>query len=164
MTGSAWAQRERVRLEELRLEGVELRARILLDSGEGADLVAELGAHVAEHPWREPAWELLARALYRAGRRADALAALRRARAMLVDQLGPTPAAACSAWRRTSSTGPFPPKERVPPGPVTVSGSARAPPWIWPAPSPWRVATPSSAPGATVSPPSVRRNARETSP
>ncbi|MFH8616906.1 BTAD domain-containing putative transcriptional regulator [Streptomyces sp. NPDC017979] len=90
---SAWAQRERTRLEELRLEGVELRARILLDSGEGADLVAELGAHVAEHPWREPAWGLLARALYRAGRQADALAALRRARAMLVDQLGLDPSA-----------------------------------------------------------------------
>ncbi|MFJ3659080.1 BTAD domain-containing putative transcriptional regulator [Streptomyces sp. NPDC090119] len=34
VTGSAWAQRERTRLEELRLEGVELRAHILLDSGE----------------------------------------------------------------------------------------------------------------------------------
>ncbi|MFJ5271035.1 BTAD domain-containing putative transcriptional regulator [Streptomyces sp. NPDC088358] len=91
--GSAWAQRERTRLEELRLEGVELHARILLDHGEGGDLVAELGAHVTEHPWREPAWGLLARALYRAGRQADALAALRRARAMLVDQLGLEPGA-----------------------------------------------------------------------
>ncbi|MFF3672208.1 BTAD domain-containing putative transcriptional regulator [Microtetraspora malaysiensis] len=91
--GSPWAQRERTRLEELRLEGVELRARILLDSGEGADLVAELGAHVAEHPWREPAWGLLARALHRAGRQADALATLRRARTMLVDQLGLDPGA-----------------------------------------------------------------------
>lgn len=90
---SAWAQRERTRLEELRLEGVELRARILLDSGAGADLVAELGAHVTEHPWREPAWGLLARALYHAGRQADALATLRRARAMLVDQLGLDPGA-----------------------------------------------------------------------
>ncbi|MEU3242197.1 AfsR/SARP family transcriptional regulator [Streptomyces sp. NPDC006875] len=89
--GAAWAQRERTRLEELRLEGVELRAGILLDRGEGGDLVAELGAHVTEHPWREPAWGLLARALYRAGRQADALAALRRARAMLVDQLGLDP-------------------------------------------------------------------------
>ncbi|WP_224274366.1 AfsR/SARP family transcriptional regulator [Streptomyces sp. LS1784] len=91
--GSAWAQRERIRLEELRLEGVELRARLLLGSGEGADLVAGLGAHVADHPWREPAWGLLARAQYHAGRRADALATLRRARAMLVDQLGLDPGA-----------------------------------------------------------------------
>lgn len=90
---SPWAQRERTRLEELRLEGVELRAGILLDSGEGADLVAELGAHVAEHPWREPAWGLLARALHRAGRQADALATLRHARTMLGDQLGLDPGA-----------------------------------------------------------------------
>lgn len=88
---AAWAQRERARLEELRLQGVELRAAILLDSGEGAGLVADLGAHVAEHPWREPAWGLLARALHRDGRRADALAALRRARTMLVEQLGLDP-------------------------------------------------------------------------
>jgi DNA-binding SARP family transcriptional activator len=91
VTDAAWARRERTRLEELRLEGVELRARILLDLGEGAALVAELGAHAAEHPWREPAWGLLARALHRAGRRAEALATLRRARAMLADQLGLDP-------------------------------------------------------------------------
>ncbi|MEV7594078.1 AfsR/SARP family transcriptional regulator [Streptomyces sp. NPDC089922] len=91
VTASPWAQRERTRLEELRLESAELHARILLDGGGGADLVAGLGAHCAEHPWREPAWELLARALYRAGRQADALATLRRARAMLVDQLGLDP-------------------------------------------------------------------------
>ncbi|MFI2235616.1 BTAD domain-containing putative transcriptional regulator [Streptomyces chrestomyceticus] len=93
VTGSTWAQRERIRLEELRLEGVELRARLLLDSGSGAELVAELGAHVTEHPWREPAWGLLARALHRAGRQADALATLRRARTMLADQLGLDPGA-----------------------------------------------------------------------
>ena len=91
LTDSVWAQRERARLEELRLQGVELRARILLDSGEGAEFAAELGAHVGEHPWREPAWELLARALYRAGRQADALATLRRGRTMLAEQLGLDP-------------------------------------------------------------------------
>ncbi len=84
VTGSTWAQRNRIRLEALRLEEVELRARLLLDSGSGA----ELGAHVTEHLWREPAWGLLARALHRAGRQADAPATLRRARTMLADQLG----------------------------------------------------------------------------
>ncbi|MFH8935528.1 BTAD domain-containing putative transcriptional regulator [Streptomyces griseosporeus] len=90
---SPWAQRERARLEELRLEAVELRARLLLDRGEGPELVAGLGAHVAAHPWREPGWELLARALHRAGRQAEALATLRRARTMLADQLGLDPGA-----------------------------------------------------------------------
>ncbi|MFD8685736.1 BTAD domain-containing putative transcriptional regulator [Streptomyces sp. NPDC059651] len=110
VTSSAWAQRERARLEELRLEGVELRARILLGSGAGADLVAELGAHVAEHPWREPAWELLARAQYRAGRQADALATLRRARAMLVDQLGLDPGADLQRLETDILNGSVPPE------------------------------------------------------
>lgn len=88
---SGWAQRERTRLEELRLQAVELRADILLGAGQGTELVAELGRHVSEHPWREPAWGLLARALYRAGRQADALDTLRRARTMLVRQLGLDP-------------------------------------------------------------------------
>ncbi|MFF2008316.1 BTAD domain-containing putative transcriptional regulator [Streptomyces sp. NPDC058195] len=109
VTGSAWAQRERTRLEELRWEGAELHARILLDSGEGAGLVAELGAHVTEHPWREPAWELLARALHRAGRQADALATLRRARAMLVDQLGLDPGAGLQRLETDILNGSVPP-------------------------------------------------------
>lgn len=87
-----WARRERARLDELRLQAVESRAGLVLDSGAGTErLVAELGAHVDEHPWREPAWGLLARALYRAGRQADALATLRRARTMLVERLGLDP-------------------------------------------------------------------------
>ncbi|AZK93884.1 MULTISPECIES: AfsR/SARP family transcriptional regulator [Streptomyces] len=111
VTGSPWAQRERTRLEELRLEGTELRARILLDSGEGAELVAGLGAHVAEHPWREPAWELLARALHRAGRRADALATLRRARTMLVDQLGLDPGPDLQRLEKDILNGAGPPED-----------------------------------------------------
>ncbi|MFD7552084.1 BTAD domain-containing putative transcriptional regulator [Streptomyces sp. NPDC059816] len=107
---SRWALRERIRLEELRLEGVELHARILLDSGEGAGLVAGLGAHVAEHPWREPAWGLLARALHREGRRVDALATLRRARTMLVDQLGLDPGSDLQRLERDILSGSAPPE------------------------------------------------------
>ncbi|MCZ7430192.1 AfsR/SARP family transcriptional regulator [Streptomyces sp. WMMC1477] len=109
VTGSAWAQRERTRLEELRLEGAELRARLLLDSGEGAGLVAELGAHIAEHPWREPAWGLLARALHQAGRRAEALATLRRARTMLVDELGLDPGTGLQRLETDLLNGAVPP-------------------------------------------------------
>ncbi|MBE1496033.1 DNA-binding SARP family transcriptional activator [Amycolatopsis lexingtonensis] len=105
---SPWAHRERTRLEELRLSALELRARIHLDAGEGADLVAELGAHVTEHPWREPAWGLLARALHRAGRQADALATLRRARTMLVDQLGLDPGPDLRRLETEILTGPAP--------------------------------------------------------
>ncbi|MEK8170000.1 BTAD domain-containing putative transcriptional regulator [Streptomyces sp. M19] len=58
-------------------------------------------------PWREHAWGLLARALYRTGRQGDALSVLRRARTLLVEQLGWTRARTCAAWRRTSSARPI---------------------------------------------------------
>jgi hypothetical protein len=58
--------------------------------------VPDLDAHVTEHPWREDAWRLLALALYRTGRQGDALAVLRRARSMLIDQLGVDPGTALS--------------------------------------------------------------------
>ncbi|MFF1925743.1 BTAD domain-containing putative transcriptional regulator [Streptomyces sp. NPDC058221] len=120
---SPWVQQERLQLEELRLEGVELRAGALLTSGEGAGLVAELGAHVAEHPWREPAWGLLARALYGDGRQAEALDTLRRARTMLVEQLGLDPS---PQMRRLEtdilnrSPGLEPPGEQGPSGSAVI--------------------------------------------
>ncbi|MET8494011.1 BTAD domain-containing putative transcriptional regulator [Streptomyces cellulosae] len=131
---SAWAERERARLDELRAEAVELRARILLDRGEGAGLVTDLRDHIAVHPWREPAWTLLARALHHAGRRADALDTLRHARATLADQLGLDPgpdllrletdlltgAAPSTHAPATSWTGPG-----VPLGPRTTVDLAR---------------------------------------
>ncbi|MEO3925679.1 BTAD domain-containing putative transcriptional regulator [Micromonosporaceae bacterium B7E4] len=87
----SWARPERSRLEELRLHAVESRAEALLALGRAAEVVADLDAHVAEHPWREEAWRLLALALYRADRQGDALAVLRRARRLLLDQLGVDP-------------------------------------------------------------------------
>ncbi|GEB54340.1 BTAD domain-containing putative transcriptional regulator [Streptomyces cacaoi] len=86
-----WARAERARLAELRLGTVERRAEALLALGRGTEAVSELDAHVTEHPWREDAWRLLALALYRDGRQGDALAVLRRARALLVEQLGVDP-------------------------------------------------------------------------
>jgi DNA-binding SARP family transcriptional activator len=86
-----WTRTERSRLTELRLHAVERRAEAQLALGRAAEAVPGLDAHAAEHPWREDAWRLLALALYRAGRQADALAVLRRARALLVEQLGLDP-------------------------------------------------------------------------
>ena len=87
----AWARAERSRLAELRLYAVERRAEAQLALGRAAVAVPDLDAHVAEHPWREDAWRLLALALYRTGRQGDALAVLRRARTLLVEQLGADP-------------------------------------------------------------------------
>ncbi|MGW3034061.1 BTAD domain-containing putative transcriptional regulator [Streptomyces sp. NPDC001178] len=86
-----WARGECARLTELRLRAVEQRAQARLDLGRAPETVPDLDAHVAGHPWREDGWRLLALALYRAGRQADALDVLRRARAMLAGQLGVDP-------------------------------------------------------------------------
>lgn len=86
-----WAAAERARLAELRLVATERRAEVRIALGDAAGVVPGLDAHVAEHPWREEAWRLLALALYRSGRQADALAVLRRARAMLAEELGVDP-------------------------------------------------------------------------
>lgn len=87
----AWARTESARLEELRLTAVERQARARLTLGRAADAVPDLDALVGTHPWREEAWRLLALALYRSGRQGDALAVLRRARGILVDELGVDP-------------------------------------------------------------------------
>jgi DNA-binding SARP family transcriptional activator len=86
-----WAVAERARLAGLRLVATERRAEVRIALGDAAGVVPGLDAHVAEHPWREEAWRLLALALYRSGRQADALAVLRRARTMLADELGVDP-------------------------------------------------------------------------
>jgi predicted ATPase/DNA-binding SARP family transcriptional activator len=82
---------ERARLTELREEAVEQRLALRLALGDAAAAVPELTARTAEAPFRERGWELLVLALYRTGRQADALAALRRVRGLLDDELGVAP-------------------------------------------------------------------------
>ncbi|MFG2044096.1 BTAD domain-containing putative transcriptional regulator [Dactylosporangium sp. NPDC048998] len=93
----SWAGPEAARLEELRLVCVETAGRVALRLGRAALVVPELDRHVQEHPLREEAVHLLAAALYRAGRQADALAALRQARRRLGDELGVDPGPALRA-------------------------------------------------------------------
>jgi predicted ATPase/DNA-binding SARP family transcriptional activator len=83
--------REGARLEELRLVAAEGRVEAELELGLAAEVTGELEGLVAEHPVRERLWRLLVLALYRSGRQADALAAYRRARAMLAEELGIEP-------------------------------------------------------------------------
>lgn len=82
---------EVVRLEELRLSVVEGRCAALLDVGAHEVAVAELEAFTQAHPLRESGCELLSLALYRAGRQADALAALRNNQKRLAEELGIDP-------------------------------------------------------------------------
>ncbi len=92
LTGtSALLRAEATRLDEIRLAALEDRWQTRLDTGEDAAVVGDLEVHVAQQPLRERGWGLLALALYRAQRQGDALAALRRARAVLADELGVDP-------------------------------------------------------------------------
>ncbi|WP_329429886.1 AAA family ATPase [Streptosporangium sp. NBC_01495] len=79
------------RLRELRDTAVEDRFEARLALGDGGACVPDLEALAEAHPYRERLWGLLVLALYRAGRQADALAALRRVRALLADELGIEP-------------------------------------------------------------------------
>ncbi|MEQ6899826.1 BTAD domain-containing putative transcriptional regulator, partial [Nocardioides sp. YIM 152588] len=85
---------ERAGLAELRTLAREDRATVLVALGRDAEAAAELEALTAEHPLRERPWTLLAVALARGGRQADALAALDRLRAALDDELGLEPSQA----------------------------------------------------------------------
>lgn len=76
------------RLDEIRMELEELRVDGRLRLGEHAASVAEAERLVREAPLRERRWVLLATALYRSGRQADGLAAIRAARDRLADELG----------------------------------------------------------------------------
>lgn len=60
---------------EKRVEVAERLACLELAMGRPGDVLADLTAQVAEHPLRESLHRLLMMALYRSGRRADALAA-----------------------------------------------------------------------------------------
>ncbi|WP_433080093.1 BTAD domain-containing putative transcriptional regulator [Dactylosporangium sp. CA-052675] len=87
----SWAQPEAARLEELRLAARELLLDATLRAGWAAEAVAEAEVLTRQAPLREESWRLLALALWRSGRQADALAALRRARALLAEELGLDP-------------------------------------------------------------------------
>ena len=82
---------EAARLEELRVVAVEGRIEADIERGLAAEVTGELEQLVAEHPVRERLWRLLVLALYRAERQADALAAYRRARQLLAEELGIEP-------------------------------------------------------------------------
>ena len=81
------------RLEELRRTVVTLRIEADLQLGRHHELIGELGSMVAAEPTREDICAKLMIALYRSGRRVDALNVYQRMRAVLVDELGLDPAA-----------------------------------------------------------------------
>lgn len=91
---------EGARLEERRTAVIEQRIDAELQCGLHAELVGELEALVAEHPYRERLRVLLMLALYRSGRQAESLDAYRAARRALIDDLGVEPGTALQELER----------------------------------------------------------------
>ncbi len=95
-----FAQAEIARLSELRASAIEERIEADIQLGHHADVIADLEAHVAGHPFRERPRGQVMLALYRSGRQAEALAAFHEARRTLVDELGLEPGMALQLLER----------------------------------------------------------------
>ncbi len=86
-----WAEIERVRLRELRLNVIEESVDAMLARGRHADAATKLAGLVREHPLRERFRGQLMLALYRCERQAEALAVYAETRSVLVEELGVEP-------------------------------------------------------------------------
>lgn len=100
-----FAEAARADLAERRLNAVEFRLRVEMQLGRHEALVPELLALREAHPLREAVSELLLAALYRCGRRAEALEAYARTRRTLVDELGLEPGPSLRALHTAILTG-----------------------------------------------------------
>ncbi|GAA4710463.1 hypothetical protein GCM10023215_60370 [Pseudonocardia yuanmonensis] len=89
--GRPFARDAAARLDRLRIDCADLRDEAELALGRHREILAALERRVAEDPLREGTTALLMLALYRSGRQADALAAARRLRALLCEELGLEP-------------------------------------------------------------------------
>jgi DNA-binding SARP family transcriptional activator/tetratricopeptide (TPR) repeat protein len=124
-----FAQTEIARLEELRLNSLELRISRDLMEGRHAALVGELEALVREHPLREQLRAQLMLALYRSGRQAEALDTYQAGRALLYDELGLEPGADLKELQRAileHDPALAPPQQPAAPEPISRSDDASA--------------------------------------
>ncbi|MEU8435206.1 BTAD domain-containing putative transcriptional regulator [Streptomyces sp. NPDC029216] len=86
-----WAAPEAARLTALLADARELAVAADLRAGPPAEAARAAAALVEAEPLREEGWRLLALAHWACGRQADALAVLRRARAVMREELGCDP-------------------------------------------------------------------------
>jgi DNA-binding SARP family transcriptional activator len=86
-----FVERERARLDQLRLVAVEERIALDLDLGRHGEVLVELAGLVMAYPLQERLRELQMLALYRCGRQADALEVFRGVWALLDRELGIEP-------------------------------------------------------------------------
>ncbi|MFC3452620.1 AfsR/SARP family transcriptional regulator [Amycolatopsis speibonae] len=88
-----FADTERVRLTKLRYQLVEERADLMLATGRHQELIADLTEAVEAEPFSERLRAQHMLALYRSGRRADALTEFDTVRRLFIDELGLDPGA-----------------------------------------------------------------------
>jgi predicted ATPase/DNA-binding SARP family transcriptional activator len=118
-----FAQAHAARLEEQRLAALEAQIESDLAAGRHAELIGDLQRLVGEHPLRERLHGQLMLALYRSGRQADALEAYRRAREVLVGELGIEPGPDLRALERAMLAQ----APELDPQPRTDAGPSRPP-------------------------------------
>ena len=108
------------RLSELKIAATEDRIDADLALGRGAELVPEVEELATEHPLRERLRGQLMRALYAAGRQADALGVFEDTRQALADALGVDPSPGLAAVHLAILRAPPPrrPRRQPPPPPA----------------------------------------------
>ncbi|MBB4920824.1 BTAD domain-containing putative transcriptional regulator [Streptosporangium saharense] len=152
-----WAATETARLNELRLVATELHVAAALRIGDPATVVPEAERLTRDEPLREEGWRLHALALWSSGRQADALATLRRARAIFAEELGLDPGPDLTALEEAILTqrtdllrAAVPPPTRTAslPGTIPLPGTPSLPGIVPPTgtPSPPEAVLPGTAP------------------
>ena len=124
-----WLMPRRARLDEARLALFEGNIDARLQLGAAGDVVGDLQAAVLDHPLREGLWVQLITALYRTGRQAEALAAHRRIRQLLGEELGLDPGPELRAIEQQILRGDPAPTTQpsAPPAPTAGPASPAAP-------------------------------------
>ncbi|AQZ65499.1 Signal transduction response regulator / Disease resistance domain-containing protein / Tetratricopeptide repeat-containing protein [[Actinomadura] parvosata subsp. kistnae] len=125
------------RLEEQRAATAEAAVEADLALGRNAQAIAELYSLIDTYPLREGLRRSLMLALYRSGRQAEALAAYREAREVLIEELGIEPGPALRDLETRILTAD-PTLNPPPPQPLTA-----------PAPAPTALGTPPTSSGTT---------------
>ncbi|MBX7554892.1 transcriptional regulator [Streptomyces sp. tea 10] len=115
-------------LEEARLAAVEHHIDAALALGRHEDLVPGLTGHVAGHPLRDRLRGQLMTALFRSGRRADALAVYDNGRRLLGEDLGIAPGPELHALHQSILTGTLPGPEAPERPTIAVRGPAAGDP------------------------------------
>lgn len=126
MTDVPMLAAEAARLDEVRLSVLQSRIAVDLRLGRHAGLLGELTALTNEYPLRERLRAQLMLALYRCGRRADALAEYARARKTLIEETGLDPAEELRDMHQRILTQD-PSLDLVPRAMATITGSPVGP-------------------------------------